>query len=206
MAMRFLPILPMGVFFSIGAVIIEFWIVKWTVLKRSTSRIIFSGEIAENMKSEFDFCLVCFGVGMVFKEAALCILNSQPIWIEKVTLILLIFALLNWLGFTNFFVTWLYGCCAGMWAKCLGVKYDDEVNDCAMWSTENWKWETTYSLCNPATAVNERHRRAQPKTLEEIRRALSITKDFNMLDIFNMIDHRKNGYLTVHDLEYWSTQ
>lgn len=194
MAMHFLPILPMGVFFSIGAVIIEFWIVKWTVLKRSTSRIIVSGEIAENMKSEFDFCLVCFGVGMIFKEAILCIMNSQPIWIEKVTIIILIFALLNWLGLTNFIVNCLYGCCAGK----------DEVNDLAVWSTENQKWDTTYSLCNPATAVNERHRRAQPKTLEEIRRALSITRDFNMLDIFRMIDHKNIGYLTAHDLQEWS--
>jgi len=48
--------------------------------------------------------------------------------------------------------------------------------------------------------VNERHRRAQPKTLEEIRRALSITRDFNMLDIFRMIDHKEIGYLTAHDL------
>jgi len=87
LAMLFLPILPIGVFFSIGAITIEYWIVKWTVLRRTTSRITYSKELAESMKGEFDFCLVCFTCGMAIKEMILSIVNSEAIWIETVTII-----------------------------------------------------------------------------------------------------------------------
>lgn len=160
MAMLFLPILPMGVFFSIGAVIVEYWISKWTVLRRSSSNFTFGGEIAEKMKVEFDFCLICFAVGMGIKEAMLNILNSQPIWIETVTVYLMIATILNWMGMTNFFVNCLYGCCQGMWAKCLGVN-EDVVNSNAKWTTLHTQWDSTYRLENPALAVNERRKKNQ---------------------------------------------
>jgi len=76
MAMLFLPILPIGVFFSIGAVTLAYWIDKWTLLKRSTSRFYYSSDLAQSMKKEFDFCLICFTFGMVVKEAILNLLNS----------------------------------------------------------------------------------------------------------------------------------
>lgn len=159
MAMLFLPILPMGVFYSVGAVVIEYWISKWVVLRRSSSNFTFGGEIAEKMKIEFDFCLICFALGLGVKEAVLNILNSQPIWIEDITAALLLASILNWLGLTNFFVNRLYVCCNKTWSKCLGVK--DEVANCnTTWSTEHLKWDSTYRLENPALRVNERHKKA----------------------------------------------
>lgn len=157
MAMLFLPVLPMGVFFSIGAVVIEYWISKWIVLRRSSSNFFFGGEIALKMKVEFDFCLICFTFGMGIKEIILSILNSQPIWIETVTVCLMLATILNWLGMTNFFANCLYACCHKTWAKCLGVKVDDANYNCK-WSTESLNWDSTYRLENPALRVNERIR------------------------------------------------
>lgn len=82
LAMLFLPILPMGVFYSIMAIFIEYWIVKWIILRRSTSKIIISNDLGNKMTDEFEFCLFIFAIGQAIKELIVEILNSQPLWIE----------------------------------------------------------------------------------------------------------------------------
>jgi len=71
LAMFFLPILPIGVIFSITAIGIEFWIAKWVLLKRSTSSIMYSGHLTEEITPEYDFCILCYAMGLAFKEIIL---------------------------------------------------------------------------------------------------------------------------------------
>merc|ERR1711976_357395 len=101
------------------------------------------------MKSEFDFCLICFAIGMVIKEAILCILNSQPIYVESITFTLFGLAVLNWFDTSDFLVDILDSCFRGLVTKCC-IGTVDYRNTEAPYSEESLKWDCTYNTENPA--------------------------------------------------------
>lgn len=85
LTMFYLPMMPIVVVYGLLTMIIEFYMTKFILYKRSNSKTKYSSHISRNMTNEFELCLFLYTLGLMVSEYMLNFESIQEYKFNKVT-------------------------------------------------------------------------------------------------------------------------